>query len=373
MAAVQEAGKHMDGMAIIGAEILWNGSSPETVRANIDWPTLKKAAKPIGLALRVGPYPGPFSKDDSTTKSIAAVAKSLLESATAHGLTVSEFQLDFDCAQKKLSGYSLWVEAVRTAVEPTRFVITTLPAWLNEPDFLPLVKLADGYVLQVHSVPISTRSSQSLLLDTHLARQWVKTAASLGIPFSVALPTYRCLAGYDKSGKLLGVAMDSVDLAWPPDTHTLEFSTDADETATLVSEWLAARPAQLKELIWYRIPVPTDQRNWRWPTLAAVMAGRRPEHKLEAVQKGDNPIDLSIKNIGEADKQIGVKLTVTWVGASLVAFDALPGWTVATDKERAVFTRENKTPLELSPGRERSVGWLRFDQVVNATSSAEEF
>jgi hypothetical protein len=373
MAAVQEAGQRLDGMVIIGAEIVWSGSTPETIRANIDWPTLKNAAKPISLALRVAPYPGPFSKDDSTAKRISDVAKSLITSASAHGLNVSEFQLDFDCAQKKLSGYSLWVEAVRSAVYPTRLVITTLPAWLNEPAFVPLVRLGDGYILQVHSVPVSTQGGQSLLLDTNLARQWVQKAASLGIPFSVALPTYRCLAGYDKTGKLLGVAMDSVDLAWPPGTRTLEFSTDADDTAKLVNEWFSARPDELKELIWYRIPVATDHRNWRWPTLAAIMAGRRPIHKLEAVQRGDNPVDFSIKNIGEADKQISAELTVTWAGASPVAFDALPGWTVATERERAVFTRVDGIPMELPPGNERSVGWLRFDQVVNSKSVAEEF
>jgi hypothetical protein len=373
MAAVQEAGKRMDGMVIIGAEIVWSGPTPETIRANIDWPTLKNAAKPISLALRVAPYPGPFSKDDSTAKYISDVAKSLITAATAHGLNVSEFQLDFDCAQKKLSGYSLWVEAVRSAVFPTRFVVTTLPAWLDEPAFVPLVRLADGYVLQVHSVPVSTQGGQPLLLNTNLARQWILKAASLGIPFSVALPTYRCLAGYDKTGKLLGVAMDSVDLAWPPGTRTLEFSTDADDTAKLVNEWFSARPDELKELIWYRIPVATDHRNWRWPTLAAIMAGRRPIHKLLAVQRGDNPVDFSIKNIGEADKQVSIELTVTWSGASLVAFDALPGWTVATENERAMFTRVDGTPMELPPGNERSVGWLRFDNAINSKSVAEEF
>ena len=70
--------------------------------------------------------------------------------------------------------------------------------------------------------------------------------------------------------------MDSVDLAWPPGTRTIEFSTNSDDTATLVKEWLSARPAELKEIIWYRIPVATDQRNWRWPTLTAIMAGRKP-------------------------------------------------------------------------------------------------
>ncbi|HTD14378.1 MAG TPA: DUF3142 domain-containing protein [Chthoniobacterales bacterium] len=373
MTAVREAGKRMDGVIVIGAEIVWNDSSPRTIQANIDWPTLKHAGKPIALALRVAPYPGPFSRDDSTAKYISHVATSLITDASAHGLNVSEFQLDFDCAQKKLSGYSLWVEAVRAVVHPTRFVITTLPAWLNEPAFVPLVRLTDGYVLQVHSVPVSTQGGQSFLLNADLARQWTKKAARLGIPFSVALPTYRCLAGYDNNGKLLGVAMDSVDLAWPPGARTLEFSTDSDAAAKLVNEWLSARPAELKELIWYRVPVATDQRNWRWPTLAAVMAGRKPSHKLRSIQRGNNPIDLSIKNVGEADKQNGVKLTVTWFGESLVALDALPGWTVANEEGHAIFTRTNGMPLELQPGAERSVGWLRFDKNVEASSTAEEF
>ena len=372
-AAVHEADKRMDGMVIIGAEILWNGSTPTTNRANIDWSTLKNAQKPMALVLRVAPYPGPFSEEDSTAKYIAGVAKSLITDATAHGLTVSEFQLDFDCAQKKLSGYSLWVKAVRTAILPTRFVITTLPAWLNEPEFSPLVRLADSYVLQVHSVPISSQAGESFLLDTGLARKWVQKAAGLGIPFSVALPTYRCLAGYDRSGKLMGVVMDSVDVAWPPGTRTLEFSTDADDTAALVNEWLSCRPRELKELIWYRIPVATDQRNWRWPTLTAVMAGRKPAHKLQAVQRGDNPIDISVKNTGEADKQVGVRVTVTWTGASIVAFDTLPGWTVVAKNERAVFTRIDGSQMELPPGNERSVGWLRFDKLANSASVAEEF
>lgn len=373
LAAVQEADKRMDGMVIIGAEILWNGSTPTTNRANIDWSTLKNAQKPTALVLRVAPYPGPFSEEDSTAKYITGVAKSLITDATAHGLTVSEFQLDFDCAQKKLRGYSLWVKAVRTAVSPTRFVITTLPAWLNEPEFSPLVRLADSYVLQVHSVPISSQAGESFLLDTGLARKWIRKAAGVGIPFSVALPTYRCLAGYDQSGKLMGVVMDSVDLAWPPGTHTLEFSTDADDTAALVDEWLSCRPRELRELIWYRIPVATDQRNWRWPTLTAVMAGRKPAHKLQAVQRGDNPIDISVKNTGEADKQVGVRVTVTWTGASIVAFDALPGWTVVAKNERAVFTRVDGSRMELPPGNERSVGWLRFDRLANSASVAEEF
>jgi hypothetical protein len=62
------------------------------------------------------------------------------------------------------------------------------------------------------------------------------------------------------------------------------------------------------------------------------MTGRKPIHKLQSIQRGNNPVDLSIKNIGEADKQVAVKLTVRWTGASLVAYDALPGWTLLPRK-----------------------------------------
>jgi hypothetical protein len=88
--------------------------------------------------------------------------------------------------------------------------------------------------------------------------------------------------------------MDSVDPAWPPGTRVLEFATDADELAALVAQWRAAHRPELRELLWYRVPVTTDIRNWRWATLSAVMAGRAPQHKLEVVKAGDNPIDLSI-------------------------------------------------------------------------------
>ncbi len=53
------------------------------------------------------------------------------------------------------------------------------------------------------------------------------------------------------------------------------------------------------------MPVATDALNWRWPTLSAVMAGRSPAHKLEAVREGENPVDLSLSNNGEADESPG--------------------------------------------------------------------
>jgi hypothetical protein len=371
--AMEEAQKHVDRLVILGAEIRWEGGAANTIKATIPWETLKACGKPVAIALRVAPFEGPFAEDDVHALAIAAVAKSLLDEARAHQVELSEFQLDFDCAQKKLAGYRAWLRALRPVAGSLRLVITTLPSWLDEPEFPGLLDETDGYVLQVHSVPTARESGHAVLCDTVLARKWVAKASKLGKPFSVALPTYWCLAGYDLSGKLLGVAMDSVQPSWPQGTHVLEFGTDADDMAALVNEWLQARPAGLRELLWYRVPVATDMRNWRWPTLSAVMAGRKPAHRIEAVGEGGNPADVSIVNTGETDGQVDCDVVVTWSGGgSLMASDALPGWRIQAEKGRAVFTAEPGYRLRLSPGDKRAIGWLRYDQITPMRLQVEE-
>ena len=360
--AVLEAQKRMDGVVVLGAEIGWAGKKPEVVRANINWETLKSRDVSCSIALRIAPYSGPFVANDPTARFIVGVAKSLVDLAASHGIAPSEFQIDFDCAQKDLRQFRAWLRVLREAVHPLRFVITTLPAWLDDPEFVPLVREADGYVLQVHSVPYSNAYDRTTLCDVALARTWVGKAARLGFPFSVALPTYRCSAGYDAAGKLLSVAMDSVQPPWPPDTRVLDFTTNADEIAMLVKEWRQKRPPQLREIIWYRIPVATDLRNWRWVTLSAVMGGRKPLHRLEVEQYGENPIDLSIANTGEADEQLNSVVTATWNNAAVVVADALPGWAVDITNGRAVFTTSTGYRMRLSPGGERRIGWLRYER-----------
>jgi hypothetical protein len=363
--AVLEAQKRMDGVILLGAEISWAAGKPEVVKTDINWQTLESSGVSYGIALRIAPYPGPFPPDDTTAQFIVGVAKSLIDLAASHSVALSEFQIDFDCAQKNLRAYRDWLRSLHEAVHPLRFVITTLPAWLDDPEFVPLVREADGYVLQVHSVPSSNPAGRANLCDAQSARTWVRKAARIGLPFSVALPTYRCSAGYDAPGKLIGVAMDSVQPAWPPGTRVLEFTTNADEMAMLVKEWQQARPPQLREIIWYRVPVATDLRNWRWVTLSAVMSGRKPLHHLEVLQEGENPIDLSIVNTGEADEELESVVTATCNSAAMVAADALAGWTVDVTNGRAIFRTAGERQMRLSPGGKRRIGWLRYEQPVN--------
>lgn len=354
----------MNGVVLLGAEINFAGAKPQIAKASIDWDAVKKQTSHSSIAVRVAPYSGPFRADDAVTHTIIDALKELLQEARIHGVEIEEFQFDFDCARSNLRGYRTWLRSLAPVVHPTRFVITTLPAWLEDSEFRELVREADGYVLQVHSIPVSNGSGATLC-NTQLARRWVNKAARLGIPFSVALPTYRCSAGYGRDGKLISVAMDSVQPSWPPGTQVLEFGTDADDLATLVADWEKSRPAELRELLWYRVPIASDARNWHWSTLSAVMAGRHPKHDLHAVQEGENPIDLSILNAGEADEQFHSNVTASWSEATLTASDALSGWNVHPENGRAIFNANGKQGVRMPPGATRKIGWLRFDRPTN--------
>jgi len=228
VAALAEAEQRMDGVVILGGEVVWAAKKPRLIKASIDWEALQARPGQCAIAMRIAPFPGPFAADDEPGRGIVEAAAGLMRAAQTHGIEPMEFQLDFDCGQSKLAGYRVWLRAIRGALPGVRVVITTLPAWLKESEFAALIGEADGYVLQVHSVPTKEETGQATLCDPQLARDWVVRAARLGRPFSVALPTYRCLAGYDPSGKLLGVVMDSVQPAWPRETRILNFASAAD-------------------------------------------------------------------------------------------------------------------------------------------------
>jgi hypothetical protein len=362
--SLRETQRRMNGIVLLGAEINFGAKSPEIAKASIDWEAVRRQTQYCSVALRVAPFDGSFRAGDTPARVIVDVAKQLLDDAAVHDVKIEEFQFDFDCAQKNLGAYRTWLSILRPIIHPLRFVITVLPAWLDDANFLPLVRETDGYVLQVHSVPISARGSATLC-DSTLVREWIARAGKLGMPFSVAVPTYRCAAGYAPDGKLLSVAMDSVQPSWPPGTRILEFGADADKMAALVAEWQKARSPQLRDLIWYRVPIATDTRNWRWPTMAAVMAGRPPKHQLNVRQEGANPIDLSIVNAGEADEQLSLNVTAKWSETRLEASDALSGWSVRPENDRAVFSWVARNGFRLPPGATRKIGWLRFDQPTN--------
>lgn len=367
--SLREGKDVLAGCVVLGAEVEWRNGSPFPVRPKIDWDALRSFGKPIGLALRVAPYPGPFSGEGSVVASLQQVAQGLLAEARREGVEVQEFQLDFDCAQKKLTGYAAWVKALRQSVGSMPLVITALPSWLSEPAFPILAREARRYVLQVHSVSSPLGDDRTQICDPAQARRWVAQASAIGVPFEIALPTYRSYVGYSPEGKLVGVASDSVRPSWPSGTRVKEYGLDEIAMAAVMKEWLMKRPAHVEGIMWYRLPVATDENNWRWPTLRAVMEGRPPSQNWKVRVEGSshaggdlpNPVDLVLSNAGESDEAPSCRVEVRWDTDATAVAESLPGWEVRKGKRSVVFFRAVGNARRLPPGGDCAIGWLRLE------------
>jgi hypothetical protein len=350
------------GLTLLAAEIDPAQRPPQVVRIGIPGSAGVSPASNSELALRIGAFPGRFVDDPALVSLIVETAREVLQDARARGLSPSEIQIDYDCPESKLDDYLLLVRRLKEEIAPVPVTITALPSWLRHHRALGrLVDEADGWVLQVHSVAPPGPSGELVLCDPAEAREAVERAARFERPFRVALPTYGYAAAFDSSGKLLGLSAEGWPRRWPAGVTVREIRSDPEALAGLVRDWTADRPREMAGVVWYRLPVKGDLRNWSWPTLAAVMAGRVPRPKPRLALRAPAPglVEIDLINEGDGDAPWPAAVRVLWEGDRLLAADALAGY-------RARFAGPDELRIErsghprLRPGERRVIAWLRF-------------
>lgn len=272
--AVSQHATNFAEIAVLRAEISWNTNrQPQLVRARVDYPTLARAQRPVGIALRIGTFAGPFT-NDAIASFIVDTADRIVAEARTNGVTLAELQIDFDCAESKLDGYRVWLEAIQQRVTPLPVTITALPSWLDARAFRRLARVATNYVLQVHSAERPRNSSAAITLcDPRAARRAVESAGRIGVPFRVALPTYGYLLAFADTGKFISLSAEGPRPNWPTNALIRKVESDSAELAGLIRGWTASRPTVMRGVIWYRLPVASDKFNWSWPQLQRVMRG----------------------------------------------------------------------------------------------------
>ncbi|MFN9077663.1 MAG: DUF3142 domain-containing protein [bacterium] len=365
--AVLERAPSFDaGLVALGAEIAWKDGVPQHVLVPIERALLAGAARPSGIALRIGPCPKHLLRDDATIAYIVGVARDILAAARAAGWEPSELQLDFDSATSRLDDYRRWVEIIAADASPVPVTITVLPAWMSSRAFGPLVASTAGFVLQVHSVEKAELESESpSLCDAASAVSWTEHAAHFGVPFRVALPTYGYLAVLDDDGTLRGLVAETGSPLLSAGARARLVSAEPQAMAALVAHWSRSRPALMEGIVWYRMPVDGDRLNWAWPTLARVMAGEMPAAQLEvrAVPVDDATVELVVENRGDLDAPAPDALEVSWTGgASVVGADGLAGMQWRHHGAEAVrFERAaEEAALRVAPRGSRILGWIRL-------------
>lgn len=355
----------LQGLVVLAAEMSWTGGEAHTVMVAMDEPALVHTGKPIGLAIRINTFSGSF---DAAADQVANMVEQVVQRAERAGLHVDEVQLDFDCPTSKLGGYRAWVNAVRDKLPAEPIAVTVLPSWMNSGDFGPLVSAAGGFVLQVHSVQRpESMADVPPLCEPRKAKQWVEQAARFGVPFRVALPTYAYVLGFDASGKFIGAASEG-GRRWPNGATLMRLSADADAMATLVRTWTDRRPALMTGLIWYRLPIASDTLNWRWPTLAAVMAGHvKPgEVRVEVTPAPAGWLDVKLRNAGQTDVPMNVQVALRWTGDEPIARDVLGGF-MEIERQPGRWTLRPGNDFQpavtvLGAGDERTIAWMRFEK-----------
>jgi hypothetical protein len=353
----------LEGLLVLTAEVGWQQGHPAVVRVPIDYAALGASGKPIGLALRIDPFAGPFRAEDETSRYLADLGASLVTEASNGRLAVAELQIDFDCAESKLAGYHLWVEAIRKRLRPVPVTITALPSWLGRYEFRGLVAACDGFVVRVHSLDRPQGfDTPFTLCRPDAARQAVERAARLGRPFRVALPSYGYRMAFDPQDRFRALGAEGPTANWPTNAQIREVRADAEALAELVASWSRDRPPELTGLIWYWLPVEGDHLSWRWPTFAAVMAGSVPHPALRAEgrEATNGLVDVVLANVGPADCPWPVQIVARWQAATLIAADGLNGFEVQTDTAGSARFRSKSPSWRLAAAEQQTVGWLRL-------------
>jgi len=334
--AIRDHGPELGRLVALAAEVAWRGSRREVVRVRLDHAALIATGKPVGLALRIGPLPGPPAGVDAEEVGdfLASLAGEVLQESAGQGLVAAELQIDFDCAASKLDGYRVWAATIGARIAPVPLTITVLPSWLDRPGFAPLAAAAAGLVLQVHSLERPKGPGEPLVLcDEAAANRWVEKAARLGVPFRVALPTYGYRVAFGPEGKLLGISADGADPVWPAGTVLREVLADPVALAGLVR---------------------------RWTTLAALLRGRDPRASLQVETRRPERglVEIELVNDGERDLDLREAVSVRWKDARLLAGDVTAGveWIEVAPGE----VRLRPAVGRISAGERRLLGWLRF-------------
>jgi hypothetical protein len=324
---------------VVGAQ---HEAGANWVEPKVNLAALKAAGKPLVLVLRL-----PGSAPVLTAAALAQRIVPLRARWLAAGVTVARVELDFDCAESQLGAYRSQLLALRALLPKELAIdITALPAWLKDPMLPSLLAATDRVTLQVHSVLAPKRG----LFDSRLAESWVRQFSALSSkPFSVALPAYGAKLLLDSAGKVIGVEHEA-ELGMARASE-LELQTAPESVRALIDSFAARPAANLAGFVWFRLPLPSDERAWAPVTLAAVIKRQvlRAQIRPLFAPNAAGGFDVQLQNTGNVNASLPLRLAVN----ARCLGDGVGGYRFA----KAVFSA--KVALTVKPGVSRTIGWLR--------------
>lgn len=359
-AALARARGKLSCVAILAAE----GAIREGNLSFREIPNLPKGPD-FAYVIRIGQSGIGFLKSSEHHEMVTHLVKRLARNSPR------EIQIDFDCPTSRLVEYKQVLDSLRAAASPVPIAFTALPSWLATPDFATLARAFPRYVLQVHSLDLpSSHGEPVVLCDPAAARCAAEKAASIGVAFRLALPTYGSELLFDADGRVLDVV--SEDASRVPTSSIARRErvfASPKEMAALVREWSEHRPRELIGICWYRLPVEGDRRNWTWATFSQAIEGKASVTTLEIhANPGEGGVfHITLFNPGQGHAPMPKDIP-------------LPEGTLAADATRPYHLSGGELPVLLhtsadpiwpwlAPGERLVVGWFRHPNPPSNLSS----
>lgn len=364
--AIQRAAPFVDTFYLHAADLSFRTNGPKITEFKIDWSMIRSVEKPVGLVVRIPHAEGGLGSSREHALRVADLARKLLAEARAAGVICRDFQIDYDCPESRLPFYLDFLNELKPLAGAIPLSFTALPTWLKHPEFPALARMAGRYVLQVHSLRLPQKGdAEAILCEVKAAKRAAAEASKLGVPFEIALPTYRCVVALDANGNRLAVISEGEVPNFPEGTQFIAGAADAREIAEWVTALRIDPPRNCTGLIWYRLPVDSDRMNWPWPTFRAVIRGQTTAPLFSVVFKTDlsGSTTVEIHNQGEGSGPLPRSVTIKWRTGSLEGADGVKGYAAQSlsGENACEFTRTDPDApnSELPPGKSQVIGWIR--------------
>lgn len=314
-------------------------------RAYPDLDLLREDGRPVIAVVRLD---GQLPQLD--TEAILQRTLELARYWRAKGLPLQGVEIDHDCATARLPAYvELLRDLRRQLPEELQLSITALPAWLDSPVLDEVLAQVDSSVLQVHAVDDPTQG----LFDPQRAEPWARAyAARSQTPFYLALPAY----GVALVDNVYGLPQVESEAPLRLRGERRELRADPRQVAGLLDNLRSRTPDNLRGILWFRLPLPSDQRAWPLQTLLAVVHGERLHTAPSVRLRPANGVN-EILVLNHGNLPLNLPLQVNLPAANCEAVDAVGGYRWQRTLDGFRFTP--KQPGILPPGEERAVGWVR--------------
>lgn len=346
--AIHAAAPSIDGWHILAAELNEDGRMSTT---NIDISAVIQTGKPIIPVIRINGQLSQWEPAKVIQDSLAVVS-----AWNKAGLPIKGLEIDHDCGTAKLVAYEQFLAKLRPllAEQGLSLHITALPAWLESPALVNLLKQVDEAVLQVHAV----LNPKQGLFDPKQAAAWVKQFSLLSpVKFRIALPTYGSRIAWDRYGQILAVESEST--LGLTGKHIQELEVKPEAVAQLLDTWRNSIPKGFQGLVWFRLPTAEDSRAWSLATWQAVMEGRPLTPIFDVSAKpGDMPgvYDIVLGNQSDIDGPAPADIRVISPQPCMTG-DGVNGYRMQHTPDAIQF-HLSQTPT-LRARRQTIVGWVR--------------